>query len=80
MAKGFLASDYRYALTAVRFRIDDAGLQHVYDRCEALCPGNDRQSAVFPSQQRISSEDIKPSCYWIHSNRRAYSTKKGGLL
>ena len=43
MAKGFLASDYKYAPSSVRFHIDDEGLQHVYDRCEALCLENIQQ-------------------------------------
>ena len=63
MAKGFLASDYRYAPSAVRFSIDDADLQRVYDRCEALCLENIRQFGC----RKVIQEGAKYHGVWLET-------------
>lgn len=63
MAKGFLASDYRFAPSAVRFHIDDAGLQRVFERCEALCLENVRQFGC----RKVLQEGAKYKGVWLET-------------
>ena len=63
MSKGFMASDYPYFPTSVCFHSEDAGLQRVYDRCEALARGNIQQFGC----RKVLQEGAKYHGVWLET-------------
>lgn len=63
MAKGYMASDYRYLPSSVRFETRDGALERLFGRCEQLCRENIRMFGC----RKVLQEGAKYRGVWLET-------------